>query len=199
MSNTCHICTAQVRGVKYLKDDPVIICWEGTHYYFCALAALGLLGMCVCVPLLIMHVTTAFHFAGSRVEQERVSLLTQSYRERYHYWEAIELTRKFLLTSDVLLVYPDTLVQLWFVDVVGLIFLILYLGAAPYRDCSSSRIQVAALVQLEFTYITATLFFDRDSNEVTRNEPTNHQAEGCNHMRLGCNRRSAQVASCSRM
>ena len=30
----------------------------------------------------------------------------------------------------------------------------------------SSRIQVAALVQLEFTYITATLFFDRDAYEV---------------------------------
>ena len=48
-----------------------------------------------------------------------------------------------MLTSVVLLVYPDTLVQLWYVDVVGLIFLILYLGAAPYRDSSSSRIQVS--------------------------------------------------------
>ena len=60
----------QVSGVKYLKDDPVIVCWEGMHRYFCALAALGLLGMCVCVPLLILRVTTRYHFAGTRVEQE---------------------------------------------------------------------------------------------------------------------------------
>ena len=65
----------------------------------------------------------------------------------------------------MLLVAPGSLVQLWFIDVVGLIFLILYLGAAPYRDRIASRVQVAALVQLEFTYITATLFFDRTPDE----------------------------------
>ena len=77
------------------------------------------------------------------------------------YWEAVEQLRKFMLTSLVLLVFPESLVQLWYIDVVGLIFLILYLGAAPYRDAWPSKVQVAALVQLEFTYITATLFFNR--------------------------------------
>ena len=65
----------------------------------------------------------------------------------------------------MLVVFPDTLVQLWYIDVVGLIFLILYLGAAPYRDSWPSKVQVAALVQLEFTYITATLFFERDPDD----------------------------------
>ena len=31
----------------------------------------------------------------------------------------------------------------------------------PYRDQAAGRIQLAALVQLEFTYVTAALFFDR--------------------------------------
>ena len=65
----------------------------------------------------------------------------------------------------MLVVFPDTLVQLWYIDVVGLIFLILYLGAAPYRDSWPSKVQVASLVQLEFTYITATLFFERDPDD----------------------------------
>ena len=86
-------------------------------------------------------------------------------RAARQYWEAIEQLRKFLLTSLVLVVFPDTLVQLWYIDVVGLIFLILYLGAAPYRDSWPSKVQVASLVQLEFTYITATLFFERDPDD----------------------------------
>lgn len=152
-----------VDGVRVLKDDPVIHCdLESAYLFFGMLAAGGLFVMCVVMPLALVRMTTRFHHSGSRVAQERVALLTQSYDDKYHYWEAIELTRKFLLSSFVLFIYPESPVQLWFVDVVGLIFLILYLGAAPYRDQSSSRLQVVALVQLEFTYITATLFYDRE-------------------------------------
>tara|TARA_B110001452_G_scaffold164551_1_gene137268 strand:- start:678 stop:4919 length:4242 start_codon:yes stop_codon:yes gene_type:complete len=157
-----------VDGVRVLKDDPVIHCdLESAYLFFSMLAVGGLFVMCVVMPLALVRITTRSHRSGSRIAQERVSLLTQSYDDKYHYWEAIELTRKFLLTSVVLFVYPESPVQLWFVDVVGLIFLILYLGAAPYRDQSSSRLQVVALVQLEFTYITATLFYDREHVDET--------------------------------
>ena len=99
----------------------------------------------------------------------------------------VDLARKLLLTSVVLLVGPDSLVQvrclpapsrtvrcvsplllglpsvpqLWFVTTTGLVFLVLFLALSPYRDVSAGRIQIAALVQLEFTYVTAALFFDR--------------------------------------
>ena len=66
-------------------------------------------------------------------------------------------TRKLLLTSVVLLVNPDTVVQLWFVTTTGLVFLVLFLALSPYRDEAAGRIQLAALVQLEFTYVTAAL------------------------------------------
>ena len=51
--------------------------------------------------------------------------------------------------------------QLWFVTTTGLVFLVLFLALSPYRDEAAGRIQIAALVQLEFTYVTAALFFDR--------------------------------------
>ena len=47
--------------------------------------------------------------------------------------------------------------QLWFVTTTGLAFLVLFLALSPYRDEAAGRIQLAALVQLEFTYVTATL------------------------------------------
>ena len=52
-------------------------------------------------------------------------------------------------------------IQLWFVTATGLVFLVLFLALSPYRDEAAGRIQLAALVQLEFTYVTAALFFDR--------------------------------------
>ena len=55
----------------------------------------------------------------------------------------------------VLLVGPDTMVQLWFVTTTGLVFLVLYLALSPYRDQAAGRIQLAALVQLEFTYVSS--------------------------------------------
>ena len=55
----------------------------------------------------------------------------------------------------VLLVGPDTVVQLWFVTTTGLVFLVLYLALSPYRDQAAGRIQLAALVQLEFTYVSS--------------------------------------------
>ena len=120
------------------------------------------------------------------MQRSRVALLTNTYKDQYHYWEAVDLTRKLLLTSVallvrvrvrarararvrvganpnpnhnpnqvVLLVGPDTVVQLWFVTTTGLVFLVLFLALSPYRDQAAGRIQLAALVQLEFTYVSS--------------------------------------------
>ena len=222
MPGQCReICSNDGDCLRYLKDDPGIVCYEGMYWVGLVVAVVVLLFWCIAWPYAIFRVTSAFHHSGSKMNQERVALFTESYDDRFHvrhaarcdhpriayaarcgspprpappspvrprpapsrptlphltpphpvppcrpqYWEAIEQLRKFLLTSLVLVVFPDTLVQLWYIDVVGLIFLILYLGAAPYRDSWPSKVQVASLVQLEFTYITATLFFERDPDD----------------------------------
>jgi hypothetical protein len=72
--------------------------------------------------------TSRKHASSGRLQRSRVALLTNTYKDKYHYWEAVDLTRKLLLTSVVLLVGPDSLVQLWFVTTTGLAFLVL-------RDC----------------------------------------------------------------
>ena len=98
--------------------------------------------------------TSRKHASPERMQRSRVALLTNTYKDKYHYWEAVDLMRKLVLTSVVLLVGPDTVVQLWFVTATGLIFLVLFLALSPYRDQAAGRIQLAALVQLEFTYVS---------------------------------------------
>ena len=100
---------------------------------------------------MVIWQTSRKHASPERVCRARVALLTYSYQDKYHYWEAVDLTRKMLLTSLVLLVGTDTILHLWFATATGLVFLVLYLGLSPYRDKASGRIQLAALVQLEFT------------------------------------------------
>ena len=113
-----------------------------------------------------MRQTSRKHASPERMQRSRVALLTNTYKDQYHYWEAVDLMRKLVLTSVVLLVGPDTIVQLWFAAAIGLAFLVLYIGLSPYRDQASGRIQLAALVQLEFTYVTAALFFDRKPKDL---------------------------------
>ena len=131
-----------------------------------------------------MRQTSRKHASTERMQRSRVALLTNTYKDKYHYWEAVDLTRKLLLTSValqfrvrgrvgvrlrvrvganpnrdpnqvVLLVGPDTVVQLWFVTTTGLVFLVLFLAVSPYRDEAAGRIQLASLVQLEFTYVSS--------------------------------------------
>ena len=156
----------ELLGTRYLRADPAIRCDDDEYWLLIAIATVGVIYGCVLAPLVVIWQTTRKHASPERVCRARVALLTYSYRDKYHYWEAVDLTRKILLTSVVLLVGPDTILQLWFAAATGLAFLVLYIGLSPYRDEASGRIQLAALVQLEFTYVTAALFFDRKPKDL---------------------------------
>ena len=156
----------ELLGQTYLRADPAMRCDDDEYRAMLAIATGGVLYACVLAPLLVIWHTSRKHASTERRTRARVALLTYSYQDRFHYWEAVDLTRKMLLTSVVLLVGPDTIVQLWFAAAIGLAFLVLYIGLSPYRDQASGRIQLAALVQLEFTYVTAALFFDRKPKDL---------------------------------
>ena len=151
----------ELLGVTYLRADPAIQCSGDDWWFMAVLASVGVFVTCIVAPIALVRQTSRKHASSERVQRSRVALLTNTYRDKYHYWEAVDLTRKLLLTSVVLLVGPDSVLQLWFVTTTGLVFLVLFLALSPHRDEAAGRIQLAALVQLEFTYVTAALFFDR--------------------------------------
>ena len=98
------------------------------------LASMGVFVTCILAPLALVRQTMRKHASSERLQRSRVALLTNTYKDEFHYWEAVDLSRKLLLTSVVLLVGPDTVLQLWFVTATGLVFLVLFLALAPYRD-----------------------------------------------------------------
>ena len=134
-----------------LAPSLLLRCSGDQYDYMSAVAYVGVVVGCVLAPLVVIWQTTRKHASPERMTRARVALLTYSYQDNYHYFEAIDLTRKLMLTSVVLLVGQESILQIWFAAATGLAFLVLYIGLSPYRDEASGRIQLAALVQLEFT------------------------------------------------
>ena len=75
------------------------------------------------------------------------------------YFESIDLLRKFLLASVVLVVAPNTKVQLWFGLVAAMVAVLVCGKLEPYRSLFCQRLQFAALLQVLFTYMTANVFY----------------------------------------
>ena len=75
------------------------------------------------------------------------------------FFESVEMLRKFLLTSVVLVVAPNTRIQLWCGLVTSIAFLLLTNTLRPYRDPLPALVQTLALLQVAFNYASANLFF----------------------------------------
>ena len=106
---------------------------------------------------------------GAGVANERMStaegfararLLLQSYKAGFWYWESLNILRKYFLTSVVLVMAHDTLLQVYLGLLVCIISGTLVARHQPYADPLCGRLQMLALTQLTFTYMSGMLFFD---------------------------------------
>ena len=120
-----------------LRADPSVSCLDAAWPVLGALGGLGTAVYSLGFPLLCWRVTRAATRATrasdaveasetkeppqadderSRVvarRSARALLLMRSYREEFWYWESLELLRKYFLTSMVLVLAHDTLLQVY--------------------------------------------------------------------------------------
>jgi len=104
---------------------------------------------------------------GEASQVKRARLLLKSYTAEHWYWESLDIFRKYLLTSVVLVIENDTLFQVYFGLVVCICFALLVARHQPYASPLHGRVQMLALTQLAFTYMSGMLFFD-DGGAVPR-------------------------------
>ena len=102
----------------------------------------------------------AFAQVIMRLHFERAKLLLRSYHESYWYWESLDIFRKYLLTSVVLVIAHDTLLQVYMGMMTCVGFALLVARHQPYASPMCGRVQMLALTQLTFTYGSGMLFFD---------------------------------------
>ena len=75
--------------VFYLRADPAIVCYDDEWNNMAALATLGIIVTCVIAPMVLVLQTSRKHASVERVARARVALLTNTYKDGFHYWEAV--------------------------------------------------------------------------------------------------------------
>ena len=114
---------------------------------------------CLGIPLCAWGVSSwARHSKGAWLKP-RVGLLLASYQDHYHWFEAVDLLRKFFLTCVVLRVSPGTKVQLWFGSLVAVVSALVYQRLSPYRSELCQKLQLVVQLQIVFTYLAANVFY----------------------------------------
>ena len=148
----------ELRGKSYLAADTSIVCDEPHWWHLVLLSVIGICVYVIGVPLALLSAASRYRACRDR-RSLRVSLLLSSYHEEHWYFEILDLARKFVLASVVLVVLPGTRLQLCFALLGASTFAVIYVRAEPYRDEIVARVQYAAQLQVLFTYISATVFY----------------------------------------
>ena len=86
-------------------------------------------------------------------------MLLYSYHENYWYWESLDIFRKYLLTSVVLVVAHDSLLQVYLGVLICNVSLVFVSRHQPYASPFCGQLQLLCLAQLGFTYLSGMLFF----------------------------------------
>eukprot|EP00966_Prymnesium_polylepis_P056163 1299217-Prymnesium_polylepis.2 len=144
---------------KLLAMDPAIECYTSGEWIVSAIvASLIIVFFCLGLPVFLFLFVRRLKNGGSNAHQ-RVALLTDSYTKETWYYESVDLVRKFTLNSLVIFFFPNTQRQLIFGAIASSLSIMIHLRFRPYKDHVCASTALAALFQLQMTYIMALGFF----------------------------------------
>jgi len=159
----------------FMREDPVIVCFEGEWYGLATASILGLVIYCFGLPVLAIGLILRARAimrrryvsdADKTEARERVSLLTSSYEPGYWYMESVWLAHKFFFTGVIHLFAFDASLQIYVGTLVALVSFLGALLTKPYKYDICDFVQNVVLLQLLFTYITAFLLLRRPGEEI---------------------------------
>ena len=130
----------------FLRADPSETCYSPVWKAWLPFAICGLLLYALGLPVLAWRVAASSRLNKSR--QSRVQLLLSSYQPRHWYFESLDLLRKLLLTSVILIAFPNTRIQLWLGLMASSISVIVYSKVEPYRSSSAQLVSITTHAQI---------------------------------------------------
>ena len=166
----------ELRGYSYLRANQAEQCDTPQWRFWVVVCSLFAALYCVGIPLGFWCASSRqFVLASGDWWRPRVSLLRASYSDRFWWFETLDLLRKFALASLVVHIAPGTKIQLWFGSVVASTSALVYLKLAPYRSTTCQQVQLVVQLQVLFTYLAASVFYQetdtlgggRDAEQVT--------------------------------
>ena len=89
------------------------------------------------------------------------------------WWMGVDLLVRFVLSGLVIIVSPNTHVQLWFGSVASLVAVQLQAQLQPYQDWLLNAVQQTLNLQLLLTYLTSHVFFRQSLGQSSGTQPQN--------------------------
>ena len=162
-----EICFTDDKNDKYncthlLRADYSIKCFTPRHRVYWSIAA-----VCAIYPAAfpIVMLFLIYKFRDSSAGENMsfgLRVFFESYKEKYWFWEIIEMYRKLILTSFVLFFGSDNLSQDGFTVVMVGTFGVAYTFLRPIKDKFEDRLQTLVLWIIFFDVCLGTMYTSRD-------------------------------------
>jgi hypothetical protein len=140
-----------VDGTSYLVADYTLQCYTPAWNLAVAWCSLWVVAYVAGLPVAVV-LAVQRHIPA-------LAFVSDGYREHplTQYWEVLEMGRKLLLSSAILLFEKGTSMQIAVATVLSVIFLILHALYEPFENPADNRLQTLALVSLFGTYFVGLL------------------------------------------
>jgi len=176
---------------SWLKSDMAVDCNSTEHatYMLIGLASVALLP--VGIPLafwlrLFRNRKAITHPSHPKQEEvtERFAFILEDYKPECWYWEALDMMRKLLLTSVLVLVQPGTLLQIGAAVLVAVVFNNLQMRKQPYALEANNRLKFATDSQIIITLIVSLILKAASGDSSSDNlgaDAATFNSGGCQH------------------
>jgi hypothetical protein len=150
-----------VAGTSYLVADYTLQCHTPTWDLAVTWCSLWFVAYVIGLPVVVglaLYRQRPFHLGGY-VRIPSLAFVSNGYRtSRWtRYWEVLEMARKLLLSSAILLFEKGTSMQIAVATVVSVVFLILHALYEPFEEPTDNRLQTLALTSLFGVYFIGLL------------------------------------------
>jgi hypothetical protein len=164
-----------VGGTSYLVADYSLQCdtpvW-GVAVAWCSLwVVVYVVGLPVMVVIAVLGAASERDTTASQrgnTERHWAAAAIDGYKEKRSYWEALEMARKLLLSSAILLFDKGTPMQIAVATVLSVAFLIAHTLYEPFKEPKDNRLQTLALFALFGTYFIGLLLKMQPSAEQSK-------------------------------
>jgi len=172
-------------GEAWLKADYFIDCNSDEHQIFKGIGVLTIIAYPIGIPCtfwLLLWKNKEKIRDDSHIEHlmvtERYLFLVEDYKLECWYWEALDMVRKLMLTSVLVLVEPGTLLQIGSALLVALTFYTLQIRKAPYVLYENNRLKLATDMQIILTLIISLILKASESDDSVDNLGASKEAFG---------------------
>ena len=178
-------CEAVMGGAStVLEADPSIVCgeddWNGMKYTAYVFIVLYVVGIPLGTLMVLRKNRAALWDTKHKYHIYMMNAygnLFEPYKERFYYWDVIEMNRKMVMTGGLILVGAGSSAQLFIAQWLTLIYMLLVLKLAPFRSLHDDWLSFVMSLQIMVTLMLAFALKTKGNNK-SISTPTSKIDEG---------------------